>query len=144
MHSLLTTSIYTSWQLITKLGFVRGGRIALRSAWSIVKVVLAYPRSLLSFRRNVSCKNCDMYSAKWGSCGEPGETYKDGKGEVHRSGCWCIVRYANRDPKKACWLRFHGFSKGWDERDMPLWWRTERQNAEVFGGDATTRNRKIK
>lgn len=112
-------SFIISRHLVQKLGWRRGLPIIVRSAWTILRIVLFHPHTQLSFKRNLACWKCEMYSTDYGTCGRSGEVFTDASGVVHRLGCWCIIELANRLPSKRCWARSSGLTIGWPDELLP-------------------------
>ncbi len=123
MHGFLYTSAVVSWNFLINLGPIEGARRIVNGAWSVLRVKLAYPRTLNSFARNQTCRRCEMHSGAFDTCGDPSGFFRDAEGKQRPLGCHCIVRISNRDPQHPCWLKYHGLPGGWSESLMPDWWK---------------------
>ena len=70
--------------------------------------------------RNLECHRCDIYHAKLGTCGIPGDVFLDPQtGKIQSFGCWCHVESANRIEAKDCWARANGLDLGWPDAIRP-------------------------
>lgn len=70
--------------------------------------------------RNLSCRGCSMFYAKLGTCGKPGDTYKNlHTRRIESFGCWCFTEFSNRFASKDCWARARGLEIGWSDELRP-------------------------
>ena len=71
-------------------------------------------------KRNASCRSCSMFDDLTGTCGTPGDTYKNPHTKRMESfGCWCFTEFSNRFASKDCWARAHGLEIGWPDELRP-------------------------
>lgn len=115
----MKTPLIIARELLILYGWREGTIRIVRGAVQLIKAQF-YRKGWIWMARRAHCKECSLYNAKLGTCGSPGESYYDHETKRLESlGCWCILTFAARLPKKDCWARMNKMDFGWPKNLRP-------------------------